>query len=204
MSKGLAQTISNLFHPLLTLTYVALILCIATPLSILPIKFQTFFVGIVAFYTLLMPLFIIALMHIFHVVKHWALRDRRDRTIPLFANFVCYVVNAVVLTRYGYFPSWVLLAFYGSTLIAFVAWIVSFWWKISAHAAANAAGATYSFILFLFYPEVFPLWLCFVYIIVCGLVCSTRVYLERHDLAQVGAGSLLGVASILLTYFVLI
>lgn len=204
MNQRLAQAISNLFHPLLALTYVALILCLASPLTIMPFKFQAFFVGIVAFYTLVMPMLIILLMHYFHIVSHWTLRDRADRAVPLFANAICYAVCAVVLTRYGYFPVWVLMAYYGASVVAFVVWFISLWWKVSAHAAGNASAATYSFLLFLFFPDVTPLWIGFAYILVCGLVGTSRLYLGRHTLAQVGVGSLIGVVAIIASYFIFV
>lgn len=200
--QGLVQSVSNIFHPLLTLTYVAILVCLFTPVQIMPIRFQWFFVGLVALHSLVLPALIITLMHVFHIVGHWALRDRRDRMLPFFTNFVCYAVNAAVLTRLGYFPMWLLMAFYGSVILAFVAWIVSFWWKISAHASANAAGATFSLMLFFFFPDSMPLYIGLLYVIIVGLVCSTRVYLGRHSLAQVGAGALLGIFSIMISYFI--
>lgn len=199
--QALVQMVSNLLHPLLTLTVIAIIICLYTPLQVMPIQFQGFFVGIVALHTLLLPVIIITLMHVTHIVGHWALRDRRDRMLPFFTNFVCYAVNAMVLTRMAYFPSWLLIAYYGSVILTFVAWIVSFWWKISAHASANAAGACYCLFLYFFFPDLMPLWIGMVYILACGVVCSTRVYLERHTLAQVGVGSLLGVVSMFASYF---
>ena len=197
----LAQTVSNIFHPLLILTYTALVFCFFTPLKILPFQIQAFFVAEVAFYTLLMPALIITLLHVFHIIGHWALRDRRDRMLPFLTNFICYTVNAVVLTRGGFMPSWVLAAYYASILLTFVAWVVSFWWKISAHASADAAGVTCFAILYMYFPGMVPLWLVLGSIIIEGAVCSSRVYLGRHTLAQVGIGALLGVTSILAAYY---
>lgn len=198
--QGLIQSVSNILHPLLTLTLIALVICFFTPVQVLPYRFKAFFVGIVMLHTLLLPVIIITLMHVFHIVGHWALRDRRDRMLPFLTNFVCYTINAIVLTRLHYFPMWLLMAYYGSAILTFVAWIVSFWWKISAHASANAAGATYCLMLYFFFPELMPIWIGMVYIFLCGVVCSTRVYLGRHTFGQVGAGSLLGVLSIFGAY----
>ena len=184
--QGLIQSISNIFHPLLVLTYTALVICIFTAMRALPFQVQAWFVGMVFLYTLVMPVLVITL------------RDRRDRMVPFFTNFVCYLVNAIVLTRTGFLPDWVLMPYYGSVILTFVAWIVSWKWKISAHASANAAGATFFLMLFFFFPETMPLWLPLAAIIVVGMVCSTRVYLGRHTLGQVGAGTLLGICSMLL------
>lgn len=193
-----AQFVSNIFHPLLILTLVALVICYFTPVLVLPFNVKAFFVGIVSFYTFLLPVLIIVLMHVFHVVGHWALRDRRDRVLPLLINCICYAVNAAVLRRYGFFPLWVLNAFYGSVILAFVAWIITFWWKISAHTAANAAAATYITLLSFAFPDMIPLWLLLGSYVLVGLIGTIRIYLGRHTLAQVGCGTLLGIVSILL------
>ena len=165
--QGLIQSISNIFHPLLVLTYTALVICIFTAMRALPFQVQAWFVGMVFLYTLVMPVLVITLLHVTNIIGHWALRDR-------------------------------LMPYYGSVILTFVAWIVSWKWKISAHASANAAGATFFMMLFFFFPETMPLWLPLASIIVVGMVCSTRVYLGRHTLGQVGAGTLLGICSMLL------
>ncbi len=196
--QGLIQSLSNIFHPLLTLTYAALVICLFTSMWALPFQIKLWFVGMVALYTLVMPALVITLLHITHFIGHWALRDRRDRMVPFFTNFVCYLVNAIVLTRMGFLPDWVLMPYYGSVILTFVAWIVSWKWKISAHASANAAGATYFLMLSYFFPDTMPLWLSLFMVVEVGIVCSTRVYLGRHTLGQVAAGTLLGIFSILL------
>lgn len=191
--KKILQSISNVFHPLLMLTYAALVLCHFTPLSVLPLTIKGYFVGKVFFFTVLMPILAITLMHVLHIVGHWALRDRRDRALPFFVNFICYSINAYSLWSDGFFPEWVLMFYYGSVILTIIAWIVSFWWKISAHASADAAFATMALITYCYFPETMSLWLSLLSIIIVGGVCSIRVYLGRHSLAQVGWGVLLGV-----------
>lgn len=196
--QTLIQTVSNVFHPLLVLTFVAVVICLYTPISIFPLQLKLFFVGEVFFYTLLMPVIAITLMHVFHLVGHWALRDRRDRALPFLVNFICYSMNLFALSHNGFLPGWVLCIYWGSVILTFVAWIISFWWKISAHASADMAGAVSMLILYYWFPWSMPLWLGLAAIIVVGMVCSSRIYLGRHTLAQVAAGSLLGVVSMLL------
>ncbi len=196
--QGLVQSLSNIFHPLLVLTYTALVICFFTRMKVLPFQVKAWFTGMVFLYTLILPVLIITLLHVTNVIGHWALRDRRDRMLPFFTNFVCYLVNAIVLTRTGFLPDWVLMPYYGSVILTFVAWIVSWKWKISAHASANAAGATFFLMLYFYFPESMPLWLPLFAIIVVGAVCSTRVYLGRHTLGQVAAGTLLGICSMLI------
>ncbi len=196
--QTLVQAISNCFHPLLILTIAAIVISIFTPLAIYPTQIKLFFVGEVFFYTLLMPVIAITLMHVFHLVGHWALRDRRDRALPFLVNFICYSMNLFALYHNGFMPRWVLAIYWGSVILTFVAWVISFWWKISAHASADMAGATTFLILYFWFPLSMPLWIGLASIIIVGMVCSSRIYLGRHTLAQVAAGSLLGVVSMLL------
>ena len=195
LGKKLLQTFSNVFHPLLMLTYAALVICAFTSLSVLPFALKAYFVGKVFFYTVLLPVLAITLMHVFHRVGHWALRDRRDRMLPFTVNFISYSLNAYSLWSDGFLPNWVLMFYYGSVILTFVALIVSFWWKISAHASADAAFATMALITYFYFPETMPLWLSLCSIVIVGAVCSIRIYLGRHTLAQVSWGALLGVFS---------
>lgn len=194
----LVQSVSNLFHPLLILTITAIMMCLYTPMAVYPLQLKLFFVGEVCFYTLIMPVISITLMHVFHLVGHWALRDRRDRALPFLVNFICYTMNLFALHHTGFLPRWVLAIYWGSVILTFIAWIISFWWKISAHASADMAGATAFLMLYYWFPESMPLWIGLASVIIVGGVCSTRIYLGRHTLAQVSAGALLGVISILL------
>lgn len=202
LRKKLLQTVSNVFHPLLMLTYAALVLCAFTRLSAVPFVLKVYFVGKVFFYTVLLPILALVLMHVFHIVGHWALRDRRDRAIPFLVNFICYSLCAYSLWADQFLPNWVLMYYYGAVILTFIAWIVSFWWKISAHASADAAFATMTLITYLYFPQSMPLWLSLLSIVIVGGVCSIRVYFGRHTLSQVGWGALLGVFSMSTGMFV--
>lgn len=191
--KKVLQALSNVCHPLLMLTYAAIMLCVFTPLTILPMVIKAYVVGKVFFFTVLLPSLSLLLLHKLKVVGHWALRDRRDRAIPFLINTIFYALNAYSLIVDGFLSNWVMIPFYGSIVLMLVAWIVSFWWKISAHASGNASFATMALILFVYFPETMPLWFCLLSIVLTGAVCSIRVYLGRHNLAQVGYGALLGV-----------
>lgn len=191
--RWLAQGLSHVFHPLFSLTYAALIICNYSQMVFLPMRAKVFFVGEVVFYTVLFPVLIIMLLHKFHVIGHWSLRDVRDRTLPFLTNLICFTTNFLVMQRIQSLPQWVLVPYFASILLMFVAWVVSFWWKISAHASGNAACATFITILYYYLPDIVPLWLVFGWIIVLGLVCTARLYLGRHTLGQVAAGTLLGV-----------
>lgn len=192
-TSRLLQGISNLFHPLLMMTYASVALFTCTYLSLLPVRMRLFLMGEVSMLTCLLPILFITILYKLKVVGHWALRDRGDRALPLFVNVCGYAVCTWALARQG-LPVWALAFFIGATALAFVCWVVSFWWKISAHAAGMAAFTTVAFVLAFRIPSLplaFPLSLT----IATGLVGSIRVYLGRHTLAQVAAGATVGCAA---------
>lgn len=190
----IAQTISNCLHPMLMPTYAAIILCSFTPLWVLPMGLKLFLVVEIFFYTLVIPFLTIWLLYKLKLVSHWALRDRKDRATPLFANSLCYVVCAFSLSRHGFIPFWGMNFYYGSIAIAFIAWLVSYKWKISGHALGMSGLTTAVWILYIRFPYMLPIWLPFVLLILTGLLCSIRVFLGRHTLAQVYVGAAVGFA----------
>jgi membrane-associated phospholipid phosphatase len=198
----LLQALSNVLHPLLMLTYAAILLCTATYLAILPTTTKLWLVGEVFTLTCLVPVLFIWVLYKMNVVGHWALRNRADRALPLLVNAIGYGVCTWLLSTQG-LPQWALTFYEGATVLAFLCWGISFWWKISAHAAGIAGAATVAFILYHHFPLTFPLWLPLLLVVLTGLLCSIRVYLGRHTMAQVTAGTLLSVAVIGLSYWIL-
>lgn len=73
----------------------------------------------------------------------------------------------------------------GTLLTSLVLMVITWWWKISVHATSLAGAVTALFIL---YGE--PMVATFVLLV---LVCWSRVVLGRHTVAQVVAGSCVGI-----------
>lgn len=199
MKDKILQIISNLFHPLLSMAWATTILILFTPLAFLPADLRLFIVGEAAFYSLVLPALIIILLSKFGVVKHGiALRNRQDRLIPLGIQVVTYTILAFLLSYQG-LPEWALQFYRGAALLALLFFIVTFWWKISAHAAGNASIAVVSLILHYKFTLIFPLWIPVAMIVITGLVSSIRVYLGRHTLGQVACGALAGTVCMLIS-----
>lgn len=192
------QSVSNCMHPLLMLTYAAVALVLFTPLAILPLGLKFNIVGMVFVCTCMIPVLVISILFKLGVVGHWALRDRADRGVPLGINVFAYVLCAYILTKMQ-FPNWALTFYYGAVGLAFVCWIVSYWWKISAHATGIAGLTTAAMLLYLRFPFMMPECLPFICIVATGLLCSIRVYLGRHTMAQITAGTAVGIVTMLVT-----
>lgn len=201
INKTIAQTLSNLMHPLLMLTYATLFQCWCTPLTILPAPLKWFMVVEVFFYSCLIPVATIGALFKLKIIGHWALRNRTDRAVPLLINALAYILCAVALTHHRFLPTWALSFYYGAVFMALLVWGISFWWKISAHATGIGAMATATLILYVSFPNFISVRVPVVSVALVGLLCSLRLYLSRHTPAQVAAGTLLGVVTMGLTFY---
>lgn len=196
------QSISNVFHPLLMLTYSAIIIVYFSQLRYLLSGegiVSMVIVGEVLFFTCLLPMLFISILYKMKVVGHWALRDRKDRAIPLLINALSYMLCTYALAQQG-FPSWVVALYIGASALATVCWAVSFWWKISAHASGLAGLTVISFVVHSRCPELLPIWVPLLSLVTTGFVSSIRVYLGRHTLGQVTVGALSGFFLMTISY----
>lgn len=198
--RKICQSISNILHPLMMLTYAAIILVYFTPMQILPVMGKWYLVFMVCFDTCIIPVLCITALFKLKFITDWTLRNRKDRAIPLFLNVITYAVCAWTLTGHSFIMDWALAFYYGAIGLAFIAWVVSYWWKISAHAMGIAGLTTAILLLYISFPNYMPISLVFISIILTGLICSIRVYLGRHTMAQVTAGTLAGMAVMLTAY----
>lgn len=194
-TQRLLQAVSNLLHPLFMLTYGTAMLLTFTVLRVLPSGIKLFLVGEAFLYTCLIPTLCIAVLYRLRLVSHWALRNRGDRGLPLALNAVAYGACAYALTHHGFLPSWALSIYYGGVFMAVAGWIISLWWKVSAHAMGIASLTTASFGLACLFPTYMPMWLPMLLLLLTGLLCSIRLYLGRHTLMQVSVGTMIGVAT---------
>ncbi|MCF0180500.1 MAG: hypothetical protein HUJ97_09710 [Bacteroidales bacterium] len=199
------QIISNIFHPMNIMTYAALLVCFFTPVLVLPLGMRIFIVVEVFFYTCLIPILTCILLQKLKIISDWRLHDRKERNIPLIASIICYITCAVALTYQRTLPFWALVPFYGSIVTAIIAWIVSFWWKISGHALGMSSLMTMAWAYFFMFDGYFiPIFIPFLLIILLGLICSIRVYLGRHNLSQVYVGSAVGMGVTVLVYSIVL
>ena len=201
--QRIVQIISNLFHPLLSLTWATVFLMLFSPLKVLPVYYRLVFVGEVAVMSFVMPCLLIILMAKTGIVKNGvALRDRSDRILPLSAYMMFCFIQVNVLSRQG-MPDWALFLYWGGAVMSVCFVVITVWWKISGHAAGNTCLATGALILYYLFPQVVPLFVPLLLIIITGGVSSIRLYLGRHTPAQIAAGTALGLACMVGAFLVL-
>ena len=137
------------------------------------------FVGV----SIILPLLLLCALRAKGLVVDFDLSNRSERAVPLLSAAGAAGVSwAVLLARS---PGGALTSFAGIQALCLLALLsISLYWKISIHASAVATlGSVVSTQNVLLTIVVFAL---------LGLVCWARVYLGKHTVGQVIAGSILG------------
>ena len=192
--KGLivaARLLSAVFRPY----YIPIVGFVAlftfTYLSLLPLLYKLTVVAMVYVFTILLPRLCI---YVYRKLNGWApvqLRLRENRAIPYILFILSYVACLHLMFRM-HMPRYMCGILVSALLIQMVCVIVNVWWKISLHSAGagGVIGALVAYsVLFMFNPV---WWLC-VTVLISGAVGTARMLLRQHSLAQVVAGTLVGV-----------
>lgn len=189
-----AQIVSDVFSPLLVPTYAMALAMWITPLRVLPESGRLLATGFVALITAVVPfLAIMALIRLGHVSDR-AITERAQRSVPYSVAVVCYAAASWTVNSFGA-PMWLSMFFAGAAVATAFALVVNTVWKISAHATAvgGMAGMMAWFAAGGLADLGAMLWLSGV-LALSGLVCTARLVLGRHTLAQVSAGFAAGAA----------
>ncbi len=183
---------STVFSPLLVPTYgVALALCLSI-LSLLPAGVRWNVVGVTFGITCILPLLAIITLWKLKIIKDPQLNNRTERTTPYIITCVCYLGCAFYLFRANA-PLWLWSLMAGGALATLICIGVNTRWKISAHMAAM--GGLVALVFSMAVNEVAMVslnWWLSAVVLMAGCVGTSRVYLERHTLGQVLAGTATG------------
>ena len=182
---------SLVFTPFYLPTVGLLALFSLSYLSLLPFGYKLQVMGIVYFFTILLPTLLI---HIYRRHQRWTLIDigrRERRMVPYVLSILCYFTCVYIMKQIHipHFMSSIVIAALG---IQIVCAVINAWWKISTHTAAigGVVGAIFVFAaIFGFNP--IP-WLC-ITILLAGLLGTSRMVLRQHSLAEVVVGFIVGV-----------
>lgn len=192
----IANVISWVFVPLLMPTYGILLIFNLSFLSLASTSSKWFFTLVVLGATCLLPMLMVVLLKKLGLVQDIGLNGRKERMIPYIITIICMLGTGWFLYMKGA-PMWVATFFAGGALAGLINLVVNNWWKISAHAAGIAGIVA---MLIQITREGFPssgttTWITAT-IILAGSLCSARVWLGRHTLLQVLAGTAVGFISV--------
>lgn len=159
-------------------------------LRLLPVTTKVLLTLIVYFFTVLLPHITIFLYRKLNGWTRHQLGRRERRYVPYVLSIISYSA-LLYLLHSMHMPRFTQGVILGALVIQVVCAVVNGWVKISTHAAASGGvvGALLAFsLIFSFDPTG---WLCLT-VLLCGLVCSARLVLRQHTLAELGYGVLVG------------
>lgn len=200
---SIARFLSAAFAPIFMGTYGILLTMWLSYLCYSPFKARAIVVAVTFASTCVIPVIGIFLLSKLGVVKDPMLNNRTDRTLPYILCTICYIAMAVYYYMLNA-PVWMSLFMLGGAVALIVLTVVNRWWKISGHATAMGGLTGMTFFLLVSGNSPFDLeWEFIAVVLLSGLVCTSRLILEKHTLGQVAAGFLNGFVCVFLPTWLL-
>lgn len=186
-----AKIVSSIFAPwYLALVSYALMLTFSY-MNTIPLTVMLILLLTVYFFTILLPYWGIRIWIKANGWKGHEIGSREHRVVPYLISILCYCALLYVLNNVFHAQSFSQAVICGALLVQITCAVANMWIKVSTHAAGAAGftGALMAFsLIFGFNPTG---WLC-VSVMLCGIVCSSRMILRQHTLGEVGLGVLIG------------
>lgn len=211
--KIAARVLSYLFHPLLVMTYSLIILILMDPFSfgansirstssqliILRLMLSTFFI----------PAMAMLMLYFLGMVRSLKLEDKMDRTGPYIISGIFYLWLLRNFWDSSIVPSLYTCFMLGATIALFLAFIINIFSKISIHAVGIAAFISMIMIAMIMMNHqalVIPLsqgralktsllYLLLAMVVIAGLIGTSRMYLQKHELNELFGGYFVGLLS---------
>ena len=208
ISKGVAQLISWLFHPLLMLTYMIALLMIINPYSFGVNQVGEGISGLLLIYVFLqaslIPGILISMMGKLGLTPNLNLGDRTSRIVPFIATGMLYMWLYANFSRLPDVPIAFQSAILGTIIALFTAFILNIFSKISLHTVGmgSLVGMVLVTILlfnyssFQFGNAMYSMYgVLFIAITLAGVVGSARVIIENPTPKDLYGGYLVGFAT---------
>ena len=201
MNRSLAQVLSVVFHPLLLPTYLFAVILYYMPTATLTLPYRVRWVvlGMIFFTTFIIPgLAAYSMVRLGHL-DSLEMDRREQRGLPLLFTGVCYALTSYLLYRE---PTFDAIFYFVMGIIAasvFLTFIISQFWKISAHAMGMGGGLGLLLVLNWLAPDAMMMGPIALGILLAGAVLTARLSLHAHTPAEVyggfGCGLLLAVVA---------
>jgi hypothetical protein len=217
--KGIAHIFSVVFHPLFILTYMVLVLLWANPFSFgwRHVAEADTLLIIVVMTTIMLPLISILMMKMMGWVQTFKLETRHERIGPYIASGIMYLTLYLHVSRAETFPPSLRVVTLGALLALWICFFINNFIKISIHAAGvgGLVGLVALTKLTFGYAQaqigipgginlVVPIdYILYGAIFIAGMVCTSRLILQTHNLKEVYIGFAVGLGSIIIAYFII-
>ncbi|WP_299984233.1 hypothetical protein [uncultured Pontibacter sp.] len=181
-------------------TYLFVIILYFLPVSSisLPLQSRWIILGMVFFSTFMVPGLGAFAMFKTGFIDSYEIDRREQRSKPLLFTALCYAVTTYLFYSEPVFDQLFYFVMAVITASVFVAWFVSFFWKISAHGIGLGGALGVLLLVNKLMPEAGLIMPIILLILVSGAVLSARLALHAHTPAQAYTGFLTGLVLVLM------
>lgn len=196
MQKGLANLISYVFHPLLMATGLVAILYFFAPSVIQPISEKSIIPILLMIFilTYIIPLISIGMLKLTSSISSFRLSNRKERTMPFFFVSIYYALTTYLFANKVVLGRTVVVIFLAITAVIFLVALITIFYKISAHSAGAWGVVGFLLGLYFKYPDNHLYYPILATVVLAGVINSSRLLLNEHDLKEVFWGSVLGIS----------
>ncbi|WP_245869050.1 hypothetical protein [Pontibacter ramchanderi] len=181
-------------------TYLFAIILYFLPVSAisLPLQSRWIVLGMIFFTTFMVPGLGAFAMFKTGFIDSYEIDRREQRSRPLLFTALCYAVTTYLFYTESVFDQIFYFVMGVITASVLVAWLVSFFWKISAHGIGLGGALGVLMLMNKLMPGSGLLIPIVLLILVSGAVLSARLELHAHTPAQAYTGFLTGLLLVLL------
>lgn len=217
--KAVAHFFSIVFHPLLIVTYIALLLLWTNPFSFgwRHVSEAGTLMIIIVMTTITLPAIAVLMMKMLGWVSSFSLEDQHERIGPYLVAGIMYLSLYLHLTKAESFPVSLRIAVLGTLIGLWTCFFINNFTKVSVHAAGMGGLVAMVILIKLTfgYDEaqiglfgganlVVPVdILLYGSIVLAGIVGTSRLILKAHVIKEVYLGFAVGLVSITASYFIL-
>ena len=194
-----AKIISIIGHPIFHPTWM-MILLLLTGITQFNHNNDLTFLSTTFAMTFFVPVVIIVMMKKWGIIQSFEMEERDDRLGPLFIMILFLYTTLQFFNKIHLFQSF---SFYLITVIAVtaLAFIVTFFWKISLHTLGWGNMVGYLFIKTIEKPSFLPYLIAG--ILLTGIVAAARLKLKSHSNTQIYSGFAMGFATVMVMFFLM-
>ena len=198
----IAWTISIVFHPIVYATFgTAVLLMLLPEYQYFHIEVKQRFVSIIFILTYVLPLLIFPLYYLLLRVLKATVGEKHIRLFLLFATTLIYSFTYKNMLVHSFISSihvYLLLC----TILLFVSFIITYFWKISLHmiGIGGFVGLLFSLLI---YNHIYNEILFAIAVFIAGIVAFARLLLHAHTQLQIYIGFSIGFLISVLFLFLL-
>ncbi len=160
----------------------------------IPVQFKKYVYLITLLCDVLIPLTLIPIFIYLRQIQQISLEKKKERLVPLFLTMICLLIGYYLVAKFS--PIKIINLFLlASSVIVFLIFIISIFWKISIHMAGIGGITALIGVISLTYKTDMTIVLCAA-ILLTGIIASTRLALEAHSPLQLLAGYSVGLFTV--------